>query len=84
MTQSAHKVRVLPQGEKTNYAPFSLDTMCQALITVLPAHRGRNKPWDNRCRCLAKVRIDRKDLCIRHAQALALEILLKEGVKDGD
>lgn len=50
---------------------------CEASMLTPADARGRNKSLGTRCHCKAKVVIVGKKLCIRHAQAVAIEMMLR-------
>lgn len=48
---------------------------CEAKVKA--EYRGHNKLLGDKCGNFAKVSINEKNYCIRHAQGIALEILLR-------
>lgn len=69
----AHNLTELLREARRNSLP-----LCVYPVTVPPSHRGKNKKLESQCACIAKLNIDDKNLCLRHAQVVALEILMKE------
>lgn len=51
-------------------------TPCEAVVVA--EVRGRNKSLGNKCGNKAKIIVNGKPCCLRHAQQLALDILIKE------
>ena len=53
---------------------------CVYRFVVEEDQRGRNKKLGDKCACTAKIYVNNKPYCIRHAQSTALDILIKDQV----
>jgi hypothetical protein len=49
---------------------------CEAQVAEGLVYRGRNSKHKQRCACEAKIELDGKKFCVRHAQQHALTLLL--------
>lgn len=61
-----------------DYLKQEKDQWCEFRVSVPVDQRGKNKKHGDKCRCQAAFLIDKKKYCVRHAQSIALEILIKE------
>lgn len=52
---------------------------CCMPVCIEPESRGRNKFLGKQCKSRAKIKIDGKPYCLRHAQQVALNILIEQG-----
>ena len=55
---------------------------CVMPCTVPASSRGRNRPKGQECACTAKVYVNYKPYCLRHAQQVALNILIRNKLAD--
>ena len=53
---------------------------CKAKVGVDPSQRGRNKKKGDACNNHASIYINGSPYCLRHAQVVALDILVREKI----
>lgn len=53
---------------------------CAFKVIVDAGARGRNRELGNKCACTAKIFVNSKPYCVRHAQVVALSILVRDKV----
>ena len=65
-------------NELMRKAARKLVPMCESPSSIPAEQRGRNRALGRKCANTARLEIDGKKMCLRHAQQYALAKLLKE------